>query len=449
MLKKYHIKTWGCQMNVYDSQRIAEILQSLGYQETADVSVADIIILNTCHIREKATEKVYSDLGRLKVLKQRRKTIGKNLIVGVSGCVAQAEGEEILKRAPVVDLVFGPQTWHRLATMIKKIEENHAKVCDTDFPVEEKFDNLPEFFDAGRVQYGSAFVAIQEGCDKFCTYCVVPYTRGAEYSRPVHQVLEEVHKLVHAGAKEITLLGQNVNAYHGYFNETKEWSLGQLIRKISTINGVESIRYTTSYPAEVDEDLIMAHKDVAKLAPFLHLPLQSGSNKILKLMNRKHTVEEYLNLIARLKEVNPNLAISSDFIVGFPQETEEDFLATLQVIKTVGFIQSYAFMYSPRLGTPAALYENQVPHKVKEERLHRLQDVLAESQYNFNKSTVGKEFPLLLNRTGRKEEQLVGKSPYMQAVRIEKAKPNLLGQTVRVKVCNAYANSLVAEIIQG
>ncbi|XWO14108.1 tRNA-2-methylthio-N(6)-dimethylallyladenosine synthase [Candidatus Hepatincola sp. Pdp] len=449
MLKKYHIKTWGCQMNVYDSQRIAEILQSLGYEETKELGMADIIILNTCHIREKATEKVYSDLGRLRILKERRKTIGKNLIIGVSGCVAQAEGEEILKRAPVVDLVFGPQTWHRLASMIKKIEENHIAVCDTDFPVEEKFDNLPEFFDANRIQYGSAFVAIQEGCDKFCTYCVVPYTRGAEYSRPVHQVLEEVHQLVHAGAKEITLLGQNVNAYHGYFNETTEWSLGQLIRKISTINGVEAIRYTTSYPAEVDEDLIAAHQDVAKLAPFLHLPLQSGSNKILKLMNRKHTVEEYLKLITRLKEANPNLAISSDFIVGFPEETEEDFLATLQVIKTVGFIQSYAFMYSPRLGTPAALYEKQIPQALKEERLHRLQEVLATSQYNFNKSTVGKEFSLLLNRTGRKEQQLVGKSPYMQAVRIEDANPNLLGQTVRVKVCNAYANSLVAEIIQG
>ncbi len=439
--KKYHIKTWGCQMNVYDSQRIGEVLQSLGYESTEDLSDSDIIILNTCHIREKATEKVYSDIGRLNKLKIRRKAIGKNLIIAVSGCVAQAEGEEIIKRAPMVDLVFGPQTWHRLKDMIKSLEENHKKVCDTDFPVEEKFDNLPELFDKNRIVRGSSFVAIQEGCDKFCTYCVVPYTRGAEYSRPVFQILSEVKQLVQNGAMEITLLGQNVNAYHGV-NGQEEWTLGRLIRELATIENLKRIRYTTSYPAEVDDDLINAHRDVDKLMPFLHLPVQAGSNKILKAMNRRHSREDYLKLVDKLKKANPNLALSSDFIVGFPGETEEDFNDTLNLIKEVGFIQSYSFMYSKRPGTPAATMENQVLDEVKAERLQILQALLNQIQQEFNNNSIGQTYDVLLDRTGKKSNQLVGKSPYMQAVLCNDIGQEYLGKMVKLKIQESYQNSL-------
>ena len=439
--KKYHIKTWGCQMNVYDSQRIGEVLQSLGYESTEDLSDSDIIILNTCHIREKATEKVYSDIGRLNKLKIRRKAIGKNLIIAVSGCVAQAEGEEIIKRAPMVDLVFGPQTWHRLKDMIKSLEENHKKVCDTDFPVEEKFDNLPELFDKNRIVRGSSFVAIQEGCDKFCTYCVVPYTRGAEYSRPVFQILTEVKQLVANGAMEITLLGQNVNAYHGV-NGQEEWTLGRLIRELATIENLKRIRYTTSYPAEVDDDLINAHRDVDKLMPFLHLPVQAGSNKILKAMNRRHTREDYLKLVDKLKQANPSLALSSDFIVGFPGETDEDFNDTLNLIKEVGFIQSYSFMYSKRPGTPAATMENQVLDSVKAERLQILQALLNQIQQEFNNKSIGQTYDVLLDRTGKKSNQLVGKSPYMQAVLCNDVGQEYLGKMVKLKIQDSYQNSL-------
>ena len=425
--KKYHIKTWGCQMNVYDSQRIGEVLQSLGYESTEDLSDSDIIILNTCHIREKATEKVYSDIGRLNKLKIRRKAIGKNLIIAVSGCVAH--------------LVFGPQTWHRLKDMIKSLEENHKKVCDTDFPVEEKFDNLPELFDKNRIVRGSSFVAIQEGCDKFCTYCVVPYTRGAEYSRPVFQILSEVKQLVQNGAMEITLLGQNVNAYHGV-NGQEEWTLGRLIRELATIENLKRIRYTTSYPAEVDEDLINAHRDVDKLMPFLHLPVQAGSNKILKAMNRRHSREDYLKLVDKLKQANPSLALSSDFIVGFPGETEEDFNDTLNLIKEVGFIQSYSFMYSKRPGTPAATMENQVLDEVKAERLQILQALLNQIQQEFNNKSIGQTYDVLLDRTGKKSNQLVGKSPYMQAVLCNDIGQEYLGKMVKLKIQESYQNSL-------
>ena len=447
--KKYHIKTWGCQMNVYDSQRIGEILQGLNYETCEDSTEADLVILNTCHVREKATEKVYSDIGRLKILKDRRQSIGQSLIIAVSGCVAQAEGEQIIKRAPCVDLVFGPQTWHRLEEMIKKVESDNAKVCDTDFPVEEKFDSLPTtFFDKSRINAGSAFVAIQEGCDKFCTYCVVPYTRGAEYSRPTWQVLEEINKLVKEGAKEITLLGQNVNAYHGLSHDNSEWTLGKLVEKISNIEGLDRIRYVTSYPAEVDEDLINAHRDVPKLMPFLHLPIQSGSNKILKEMNRNHSVEEYLKLIDKLNFVRDDLAFSSDFIVGFPGETEEDFEATLDVIRKVGFIQSFSFAYSPRLGTPAANREDQIPEDVKERRLQTLQSLLKETQAEFNEKTVGKTLDVLLDRKGKKEGQLVGKSPYMQSVVVNNASDDMLGNVYKVKITSVYSISLIGEIVE-
>jgi tRNA-2-methylthio-N6-dimethylallyladenosine synthase len=447
--KKYHIKTWGCQMNVYDSQRIGEILQGLNYEMCEDSTEADLVILNTCHVREKATEKVYSDIGRLKILKERRQKVGGNLIIAVSGCVAQAEGEQIIKRSPCVDLVFGPQTWHRLEEMIKKVENDHSKVCDTDFPVEEKFDSLPTtFFDKTRINSGSAFIAIQEGCDKFCTYCVVPYTRGAEYSRPTWQVLEEINKLVKEGAKEITLLGQNVNAYHGVSHDGTEWSLGKLIEKISLISGLERIRYFTSYPAEVDDDLIFAHRDLPKLMPFLHLPIQSGSNKVLKEMNRNHTVEKYLDLVKRLKEARVDLAFSSDFIVGFPGETQEDFQETLDVIKKVGFIQSFSFAYSPRLGTPAAIREDQIPEDIKERRLQKLQSLLKETQQDFNEKTIGKILPVMFDRKGKQTGQLVGKSPYMQAIVVNNATDNMLGNTYNVKIQSIYSASLIGEIVE-
>lgn len=447
--KGYHIKTWGCQMNVYDSQRIGEILQGLGYESCEDSTEADMVILNTCHIREKATEKVYSDIGRLKILKERRQKIGKSLIVAVSGCVAQAEGEQIIKRAPCVDLVFGPQTWHRLEDMIKKIEQDNAKVCDTDFPVEEKFDSISTtFFDKSRVNAGSSFVAIQEGCDKFCTYCVVPYTRGAEYSRPTWQVLEEVNKLVKEGAREITLLGQNVNAYHGMSHDNTECTLGKLVEKIATIPELSRIRYVTSYPAEVDDDLIFAHRDVPKLMPFLHLPIQSGSNKILKDMNRNHTVEEYLELIEKLKSVRSDLAFSSDFIVGFPGETEQDLQDTLDVIKKVGFIQSFSFAYSPRLGTPAANREDQIPEEEKERRLHLVQSLLRETQREFNEKTVGKVLEVMFDRKGKEKGQLVGKSPYMQAIVVNNATEDMLGKIYKVKILSIYSASLIGEIVE-
>ena len=447
MSKKYHIKTWGCQMNVYDSQRIAEVLQSLKYTPTEDLTESDIIILNTCHIREKATEKVYSDIGRLKILKDRRQAVGKNLIIAVSGCVAQAEGEEIIKRAPCVDLVFGPQTWHTLKDMIVQIEENHKKVCNTDFPTEVKFDYLPEVFDKSRVQAGSAFIAIQEGCDKFCTYCVVPYTRGAEYSRPTWKVIEEVKTLVNNGAKEITLLGQNVNAYHGEAIGGGEWSLGRLIRRLAEIDGLERIRYTTSYPAEVDDDLISAHKDVKKLMPFLHLPLQSGSNSILKAMNRRHSTDEYLRLLDKLKEANSDLAFSSDFIVGFPGETDQDFKDTMNIVNKVGFIQSYSFMYSARPGTPSATMTNLVPEEVKQARLQELQALLSKKQVDFNEKSVGKTYEVLLDRVGKKANQLVGKSPYMQAVILDDASEDLMGSLVKLKINLGHKNSLVGSVV--
>lgn len=445
--KKYHIKTWGCQMNEYDSKRIGEVLQSLNYEETDILSESDIVVLNTCHIREKATEKVYSDIGRLKILKDKRKQLGQNLIIAVSGCVAQAEGDEIIKRAPCVDLVFGPQTWHKLKEMIAQLEENHKKVCNTDFPVEEKFDNLPKLFDKSRVVNNSAFIAIQEGCDKFCTYCVVPYTRGAEYSRPVWQVLGEVEQLVGAGAKEITLLGQNVNAYHGIGANNEQWTLGRLIRRLAEIKDLHRIRYVTSYPAEVDDDLINAHKDVEKLMPFLHLPIQSGSNAILKAMNRNHSAEQYLKLVDRLLKVNSKLAFSSDFIVGFPGETDKDFEDSLNIIKQVGFIQSYSFSYSIRPGTPAGLMENQIPDHIKAERLTILQGELSKSQQKFNDNSLGKEFEVLLDRQGKLPNQLVGKSPYMQAVRLDNIKNAKLGDIVNLKVISSAPNSLVGELV--
>ncbi|MFC1673915.1 tRNA (N6-isopentenyl adenosine(37)-C2)-methylthiotransferase MiaB [Pseudomonadota bacterium] len=447
MAKKLHIKTYGCQMNVYDSERIAELLAPIGFELSDSSEDADMVILNTCHIREKAAEKVYSELGRLRKKKAAKeakseKDGGGRMIIGVTGCVAQAEGAEVTKRAPYVDLVFGPQTYHRLPEMVARAAREHGHVLDIDFPEDSKFDALPQ---ARNVDGAAAFLAIQEGCDKFCTYCVVPYTRGAEYSRPAVQVLAEAHALVDAGAKEITFLGQNVNAYHGQAEDGSEWNLARLIREAAKIEGLERIRYTTSYPAEVDDDLIAAHKDVEKLMPYLHLPIQSGSNRILQAMNRNHSVAEYKELVTKLRAARPDIALSCDFIVGFPGETDEDFEDTMRLVQEVTYIQAYSFKYSARPGTPAASLDDQVPEAVKAERLARLQALLNQQSLDFNKSLVGRSFDVLLDRTGKHAGQLVGRSPYMQAVVVE-ADERLMHTIQRVTITSAAPNSLMGEL---
>jgi len=443
--KKVFIKTYGCQMNVYDSQRMEDVLKPLGYETTDGPDDADMVILNTCHIREKASEKVFSELGRLRNIKKERPD--GDMIIAVAGCVAQAEGEEIVKRAPYVDMVFGPQTYHNLPEMVAKAHRagNVASrgILNTDFPEEDKFDHLPA---PTKPEGYTAFLSIQEGCDKFCTYCVVPYTRGSEFSRPVAQVLKEARHLVDQGILELTLLGQNVNAYHGDDGNGSEWGLGRLIRELAEIDGLKRIRYTTSYPAEVDQGLIDAHRDVEKLMPYLHLPIQSGSNRVLAAMNRNHTRDEYLRVIDDLKTARPDLALSSDFIVGFPGENERDFEDSLDIIRQVGFIQAYSFVYSARPGTPAAVMDLQVDKIVANERLQTLQKLLNDIQSDFNQSCIDKEFPILLERLGRNEGQLVGRSPYMQPVHVD-APVDLIGQICDLKIISARPNSLGAELI--
>ncbi len=445
--KKLFIKTYGCQMNVYDSSRMEDVLKPLGYEMTDGPKDANMVVLNTCHIREKASEKVFSELGRLKNIKKRRDE-DNEMIIAVAGCVAQAEGEEITRRAPYVDMVFGPQSYHNLPEMVAKAHragnEGSRGILMTEFPAEDKFDHLP---DPVKPEGYSAFLSIQEGCDKFCTYCVVPYTRGAEYSRPVAQVLKEARQLVDQGALEITLLGQNVNAYHGDDRNGGEWSMGRLIRELAEIDGLERIRYVTSYPAEVDEDLISAHRDVPQLMPYLHLPIQSGSNRVLAAMNRNHTRDEYLRVIDDLITARPDLALSSDFIVGFPGENERDFEDTLDIIRRVKFIQSFSFVYSPRPGTPAAGLDLQVDPSVANERLQVLQTLLNDIQTDFNQDCVGREFPILLEREGRKPGQLVGRSPYMQPVHVE-APLDLVGQIHDLRIVSARTGSLAAELIR-
>lgn len=436
--KTVHIKSFGCQMNVYDASRMGDVLAPLGYQASDDVASADLVILNTCHIREKAAEKVYSDLGRLRQEKDRRAGSENPMVIAVGGCVAQAEGEEILRRAPYVDMVFGPQTYHRLPLMLRTLETSKRAVVDTEFPVEDKFDQLP---DAGKVEGASAFLTVQEGCDKFCTFCVVPYTRGAEFSRPADPVLREARLLVGKGAREITLLGQNVNAYHGETPDGVEWTLGRLIRELAEIDGLDRIRYMTSYPAEVDEDLISAHRDVPELMPFLHLPVQAGSDKVLKLMNRRHTSGDYVDVVRRLRDAQPDLALSSDFIVGFPGESDADFEETMALVREIGFVQSYSFKYSPRQGTPAAEMDDQVPEKVMSARLAELQAEIDRQQLAFNDKCVGRIMPVLFDRRGPHDGQLVGRSPFMQPVHCEL--PNAyLGEIVDVMIDKAKPNSL-------
>lgn len=445
MAKSLYIKTYGCQMNVYDSDRMADLLSPLGYNGADSPLEADMVILNTCHIREKAAEKVFSELGRLKNIKEAKITSGKKMILAVAGCVAQAEGEEIVRRAPYVDMVFGPQSYHRLPEMVAQASRSAGAVLDTDFPVESKFDHLP---DSKNVEGSTAFLTVQEGCDKFCSFCVVPYTRGAEFSRPVAEVLSEAASLAESGARELTLLGQNVNAYHGEAPENGEWGLGRLIRRIADIDGIDRIRYTTSYPAEVDDELIEAHRDVPELMPFLHLPVQSGSDRVLSAMNRRHNASQYRELVERLRTARPDIGLSSDFIVGFPGETDRDFAETLQLVRDVGFIQAFSFKYSSRPGTPAAAMPGQVDDKIKSERLAELQGLLERQQVEFNDSCIGRTLPVLLEKIGRHEGQLVGRSPYMQAVHVSAAEENL-GAIKSIRIDSASANSLSGRMVDG
>jgi tRNA-2-methylthio-N6-dimethylallyladenosine synthase len=443
--KRLFIKTYGCQMNVYDSGRMADLLGPLGYALAEEPAGADMVILNTCHIREKAAEKVYSELGRLRALKREREADGGTMTLAVGGCVGQAEGAEILRRAPYVDIVFGPQSYHRLPEMIAlAARQAGGGVLDTDFPTEPKFDHLPAVSSSSV----SAFLSIQEGCDKFCTFCVVPYTRGAEYSRPVDDVLAEARSLVRAGTREITLLGQNVNAYHGAAprggqagEAGDEWGLGRLIRALAEIPGIARLRYTTSHPGDVDDALIAAHREVPALMPFLHLPVQSGSDGILAAMNRKHTAAEYRRLIERLRAARPDMMFSSDFIVGFPGESDADFAATLELVRDIGFSQAFSFKYSPRPGTPAAALTTQVPEDVKSSRLAMLQELLMEQQNAFNRASVGRTMPVLLERAGRHPGQLVGRTPWLQPVHVDA--PDALAGAIRaVRLVGVRGNSL-------
>jgi tRNA-2-methylthio-N6-dimethylallyladenosine synthase len=440
--RKLYIRTYGCQMNVYDSARMADVLAPLGYAQTEVVDDADMVLLNTCHIREKAAEKLFSDLGRLRLLKGDKAKDGGQLVIGVAGCVAQAEGEEILARAPYVDLVLGPQTYHRLPEMIAKLARGNGPVLDTEFPPEPKFDYLPE---SSTPQAVSAFLSVQEGCDKFCTFCVVPYTRGAEFSRPAASVIAEAERLIASGAREITLLGQNVNAYHGEGVDGGPWGLGRLIRALAELPGLERLRYTTSHPRDMSDELIAAHRDVDKLMPFLHLPVQSGSDTMLEAMNRGHTIDAYRRIIDRLRAARPDIALSSDFIIGFPGESDDDFAATLALVREIGFAQAFSFKYSKRPGTPGAALRSQIAEGVKSERLQILQELIEANQQRFNDSLVGRRLPVLFEKPGRHPGQLVGRSPYLQWVHAQ-APARCQGAVLPVRITGAGPNSLAGEV---
>ena len=421
MKKKLYIKTYGCQMNVYDTERMADVMAPEGYEQVDEPDGADLVVLNTCHIREKAAEKVYSDIGRIRKMKDVKKQSGEDMVLAVGGCVAQAEGAQIMKRAPIVDMVFGPQTYHNLPKMVEKsisLKERGEKsrILDTDLSVDEKFDQLSK---KDVKKKATAFLTIQEGCDKFCTYCVVPYTRGAEFSRTIEDVMKDAKKLAEAGVVEVTLLGQNVNAYHGVSKDGREWALPELIRELAKIDGFERIRYTTSHPHDMTDELVQVHADVKECMPYLHLPVQAGSDKILKAMNRTHNSASYKKVISQLRAIKPDLALSGDFIVGFPGETDEDFEETMDLVREVTYAQAYSFKFSPRPGTPAATMDDQVPEEVKSQRLTRLQALLKEQQTEFNKSVVGKTLAILIENTGKTEGSAFGRSPYMQAVQID------------------------------
>jgi tRNA-2-methylthio-N6-dimethylallyladenosine synthase len=444
--RKVHIRSFGCQMNVYDSHRMADTLAGEGYAETASAGDADLVILNTCHIREKAGDKVYSELGRLNRLKEDAARDGRAVVVAVTGCVAQAEGAEIIRRAPVVDLVVGPQNYQHLPELLGRVGHG-AAVVDTAFPVEDKFDSLrapsPQ---ATRARGISAFVTVQEGCDKFCTFCVVPYTRGAEFSRPALKIVAEVEQLAQAGVREVTLIGQNVNAYHGAGPGGATWRLGRLLHRVAQVPGIARLRYTTSHPGDMEDSLIAAHRDLPSLMPHLHLPVQSGSDRILAAMNRRHTRAHYLGVIERLRRARPDIAFSSDFIVGFPTETEADFRATLALIAEVGFAGAYFFKYSARPGTPAADMADRVPEDVQHERLQRLQRNVERQQKIFNANCLGRSFEVLFERTGRYPGQIVGRTPYLQTVQVQRAQGAgatvAIGDLAAVTITELSANSL-------
>lgn len=440
--RKLFIKSFGCQMNVYDSHRMADAMAREGYAETDRPDDADLIVLNTCNIREKAAEKVYSDLGRLRTLKTEAEQTGRKVTIAVAGCVAQAEGGEIRRRASYVDLVVGPQNIHRLPALVA----SGKAAVDTEFPVEDKFDFLAKPAQQKiRARGVTAFVTVQEGCDKFCTFCVVPFTRGIEVSRPVMKIVEEIEHLAEAGVREITLIGQNVNAYHGAGPDGAAWTLAQLFERISEIPGILRIRYMTSHPRDMSDDLIEAHRDLPKLMPFLHLPVQSGSDRMLAAMNRKHGREEYLDIIARVRAARPDIALSSDFIVGFPGETEEDFEDSLELIRAVEFAQAYSFKYSARPGTQAASLDTQIPEDVKNERLLRLQDLLERQRQQFNRDLVGREFDVLFDKPGRLPGQIAGRAPYLLPVQVM-GPASLIGTVAPVRIVDVSTNSLFGEL---
>jgi len=439
------IKTYGCQMNVYDSERMRDVLKPLGYAPVETPEAADLVVLNTCHIREKATEKIFSELGRLKELKQES---GGRMRIAVAGCVAQAEGAEILRRQPAVDLVVGPQSYHRLPEMIARMARQTGDVLETDFAAEEKFDTLPK---TRETNGPSAFLSVQEGCDKFCTFCVVPYTRGAEYSRSADAIIAEARELTRQGVREIVLIGQNVNAWHGAASASDarggEWRLGDLIGHVAKVGGVERIRYTTSHPRDMSDDLIEAHAQVEVLSPFLHLPVQSGSDRILKAMNRQHTAEDYLRIVEKVRSKRPDIALASDFIVGFPGENEADFEATLALVREVNFAQAYSFKYSPRPGTPASGMSLQVEEVVKEDRLARLQELIRSQAYAFNRATIGRRLKVLFDREGKRAGQALGYSLYVQPVHVENGE-RVMGRMAEVEIIGATTASLAGRLVE-
>jgi tRNA-2-methylthio-N6-dimethylallyladenosine synthase len=445
--RKLHVKSYGCQMNAYDSLRMADMLAPEGFTETADANDADLVVLNTCHIREKAAEKVYSEIGRLRVMKDEAARAGRRVTIAVAGCVAQAEGAEIMRRAPVVDLVVGPQSYHRLPALLEQSARGERPV-ETEFPAEDKFNFLKSpTREAMRSRGVTAFLTIQEGCDKFCTFCVVPYTRGAEVSRPVTRIVEEAQRLADAGIREITVIGQNVNAYHGEGPDGQACTLAQLFERLASIPGIDRLRYTTSHPRDVDDSLIAAHRDLPELMPQLHLPVQSGSDRILDAMNRRHTRDDYLRIVERLRAARPALALTSDFIVGFPGETDADFRDTMKLIEQVGFSGSFSFKYSPRPGTPAAEMDEQIPEDVKSERLRELQDLIDRQQAAFNRGCVGRTLDVLFEKTGRHPGQIVGKSPYLQPVQVI-APTSLIGRVAAVAIDDTGSYSLFGTLSQ-
>ena len=445
--RKLYVKSFGCQMNVYDSQRMADTLAPLGYAETATADEADLVSLNTCHIREKAAEKVYSELGRMRRLKEDAAAGGRKVLIGVAGCVAQAEGEEMIRRAPAINIVVGPQSYHRLPDLIARAErDGHA--VDTEFPPDAKFEHLAAPSTAAtRARGVTAFVTVQEGCDKFCTFCVVPFTRGAEVSRPVGKIVAEVERLTAAGVREVTLIGQNVNAYHGVGPDGRSWPLAQLLERLAQLSGVERLRYTTSHPGDMDDALIAAHRDLPRLMPQLHLPVQSGSDKILAAMHRRHTRADYVGIVAKLLRAQPAMALTSDFIVGFPGETEDDFAATLSLVDEIGYSGAFSFKYSPRPGTRGAEMTDQLDETTKSERLYRLQDAIDRNQTKFNRRCVGQTLSVLFERQGRHNGQIVGRSPYLQAVQTD-APASLIGEIAPVTITDLGRNSLFGTLIR-